>query len=56
MKEITGEHKRIDKVLQMVDSMVVPIRELEFEPFDSKEKENWKEVVQDFESKVQVRL
>lgn len=56
MKEITGEHKRIDDVLQRVDSLVVPIGELDFDPFNSRKKENWKIVIQDFESKVQVRL
>lgn len=55
MKKITGEHKRIDDVLRSVDSLVVPIEELDFDPFNLCKKENWKKVIQDFQNKVQVR-
>lgn len=55
MKEITGEHQRIDDVLRRVDSLVVPIEELDFDPFSMCKKENWNKVIQEFQSKVQVR-
>lgn len=55
MKEVTGEHKRIDDVLQRVDSLVVPIEELDFDPFNMCKKESWKKIIQDFQSVVQVR-
>lgn len=55
MKEVTGEHKRIDDVLRRVDGLVVHIEELDFDPFNMCKTENWKKVIQDFRSKVQVR-
>lgn len=54
MKEVTGEPKRIDEVLQSVDSLVVPIEELDFDPFNICKMDNWKKVIQDFQTKVQV--
>ncbi|XP_027024931.2 dynein axonemal heavy chain 10 isoform X2 [Tachysurus fulvidraco] len=53
MKEVTGEPKRIDEVLQSVDSLVVPIEELDFDPFNICKMDNWKNVIQDFQKKVQ---
>lgn len=56
MKEVTGEHKHIDDMLQKVGSLVMPIEELGFNPFSMCKKESWKKVIQDFQSKVKVRL
>ncbi|XP_053509735.1 dynein axonemal heavy chain 10 isoform X2 [Ictalurus furcatus] len=53
MKDITGEHKRIDDVLRTVDGLVLPIEELDFDLFSIRKMEDWKKVIQDFQSKVQ---
>lgn len=55
MKEVIGEPKRIDDVLQSVDSLVAPIEELDFDPFNIRKMDNWKNVIQDFQRKVRVR-
>lgn len=55
MKDITGEHRRIDDVLRTVDGLVLPIEELDFDLFNIRKMEDWKKVIQDFQSKVQVR-
>ncbi|TUV82046.1 Dynein heavy chain 10, axonemal [Bagarius yarrelli] len=53
MREVTGDSKHIDDVLQSVDSLVTPIENLDFDPFDIHETENWKKVIKDFQKKVQ---
>ncbi|XP_017580699.2 dynein heavy chain 10, axonemal [Pygocentrus nattereri] len=53
LKAVTGDPKRIDDVLRWVDSLVVPIEELNFDPFNIRKMGRWKMVMQDFKSKVQ---
>lgn len=55
MKQVTGEHKHIDNMLQRMGSLVMPLEQLGFDPFSMCKTENWKTVIQDFQSKVQVR-
>ncbi|XP_066511362.1 dynein axonemal heavy chain 10-like isoform X1 [Hoplias malabaricus] len=52
-KAVTGDPKRIDDVLRWVDSLVVPIEELSFDPFSMRQMSNWKTVMQDFRKNVQ---
>lgn len=54
LKAVTGDPKRIDDVLRWVDSLVVPIEELSFDPFNIRKMGSWKMVMQDFKAKVQV--
>lgn len=54
LKAVTGDPKRIDDVLRWVDSLVVPIEELSFDPFNIRKMGSWKMVMQDFKDKVQV--
>ncbi|XP_035641685.1 dynein axonemal heavy chain 10 [Oncorhynchus keta] len=53
LKAVTGDPKRIDDVLRWVDSLVVPIEELSFDPFNIRKMGSWKMVMQDFKAKVQ---
>ncbi|KAL0979348.1 hypothetical protein UPYG_G00183960 [Umbra pygmaea] len=53
LKAVTGDPKRIDDVLRWVDSLVLPIEELSFDPFNIRRIGNWKMVMQDFKTKVQ---
>ncbi|XP_062874230.1 dynein axonemal heavy chain 10 [Trichomycterus rosablanca] len=53
LKAVTGDPKRIDDVLQRVDSLVVPTEELNFDPFNIRKTGSWKMVMQDFKNKVQ---
>ncbi|KAG5280454.1 hypothetical protein AALO_G00060150 [Alosa alosa] len=53
LKAVTGDPKRIDDVLRWVDSLVVPIEELNFDPFNIRKMGSWKMVMQDFKTKVQ---
>ncbi|XP_036382121.1 dynein heavy chain 10, axonemal [Megalops cyprinoides] len=55
LKAVTGDPKRIDDVLCWVDSLVVPMEELSFDPFNIRKMSSWKEVMQEFRSKVEVR-
>ncbi|XP_053336632.1 dynein axonemal heavy chain 10 [Clarias gariepinus] len=53
MKEVTGQPERVDDVMRRVDSLVVPIEELDFDPFDIHKKEDWKKVIENFQRSVQ---
>ncbi|KAL2092820.1 hypothetical protein ACEWY4_012618 [Coilia grayii] len=53
LKAVTGDPKRIDDVLAWVDSLVKPIEELNFDPFNIRKMGSWKMVMQDFKTKVQ---
>ncbi|KAM6964967.1 dynein axonemal heavy chain 10 [Aplochiton taeniatus] len=53
LKAVTGDPKRIDDVLRWVDSLVVPIEELNFDPFNIRKMASWRMVMQDFKAKVQ---
>ncbi|XP_067084612.1 dynein axonemal heavy chain 10 [Osmerus mordax] len=53
LKAVTGDPKRIDDVLRWVDSLVVPIEELSFDPFNIRKMGSWRMIMQDFKSKVQ---
>uniref|UniRef100_A0AAY4CET6 Dynein heavy chain tail domain-containing protein n=1 Tax=Denticeps clupeoides TaxID=299321 RepID=A0AAY4CET6_9TELE len=53
LKAVTGDPKRIDEVLHRVDSLVVPIEEINFDPFSIRKMGSWKMVMQDFITEVQ---
>ncbi|XP_069565682.1 dynein axonemal heavy chain 10 [Brachyistius frenatus] len=53
LKGVTGDPKRIDEVLCRVDSLVLPIRELNYNPFDICKMGNWKIIIHDFDTTVQ---
>ncbi|XP_058850532.1 dynein axonemal heavy chain 10 [Acipenser ruthenus] len=52
LKAVTGDPKRIDDVLHWVDSLVVPIEELAFDPFNIRHSGSWKVAIEDFKSEV----
>uniref|UniRef100_W5K6M6 Dynein axonemal heavy chain 10 n=1 Tax=Astyanax mexicanus TaxID=7994 RepID=W5K6M6_ASTMX len=54
MRAVTRDSRRIDDVVRWVDSLVVPIEELNFDPFDIRKTGSWKMVMKDFRSKVEV--
>nr|XP_015221526.1 PREDICTED: dynein heavy chain 10, axonemal [Lepisosteus oculatus] len=53
LKAVTGDPKRIDDVLRWVDSLVIPIEELSFDPFNIRKMGLWKVVMEDFKTEVQ---
>lgn len=56
LKSVTGDPKRIDEVLCRVDSLVLPIEEVSFSPFNICKMSSWKTIMQDFDTTVQVSL
>uniref|UniRef100_A0A8B9JEG5 Dynein axonemal heavy chain 10 n=1 Tax=Astyanax mexicanus TaxID=7994 RepID=A0A8B9JEG5_ASTMX len=54
MRAVTRDSRRIDDVVRWVDSVVVPIEELNFDPFDIRKTGSWKMVMKDFRIKVEV--
>uniref|UniRef100_A0A673CHG9 Dynein axonemal heavy chain 10 n=1 Tax=Sphaeramia orbicularis TaxID=375764 RepID=A0A673CHG9_9TELE len=56
LKSVTGDPKRIDEVLCRVDSLVLPIEEISFDPFCISKMSNWKTIMQDFNTTVQVDI
>ncbi|MGH0156714.1 UNVERIFIED_CONTAM: hypothetical protein FKN15_032047 [Acipenser sinensis] len=52
LKAVTGDPKGIDDVLHWVDSLVVPIEELAFDPFNIRHSGSWKVATEDFKSEV----
>ncbi|XP_009299843.1 dynein axonemal heavy chain 10 [Danio rerio] len=54
LKAVTGDPKRIDDVLHCVNSLVKPIEEVTFDPFDNRKMTSWKMVMQEFNNEVQV--
>uniref|UniRef100_A0A7N8Y270 Dynein axonemal heavy chain 10 n=1 Tax=Mastacembelus armatus TaxID=205130 RepID=A0A7N8Y270_9TELE len=53
LKSVTGDPKRIDEVLGRVDSLVLPMEEVSFNPFSLSKISNWKMVMQAFDTTVQ---
>lgn len=53
---MTGDPKRIDEVLCRVDSLVLPIEDVSFNPFNICKMSSWKMIMQDFDTTVQVSL
>ncbi|XP_077015711.1 dynein axonemal heavy chain 10 isoform X3 [Tamandua tetradactyla] len=54
LKAVTGDPKRIDEVLTRVDSLVNPMENLTFDPFNIKSSQYWKYVMDDFKIEVLV--
>ncbi|XP_037672459.1 dynein heavy chain 10, axonemal isoform X6 [Choloepus didactylus] len=54
LKAVTGDPKRIDDVLCRVDSLVNPMENLTFDPFNIKSSQDWKYVMDDFKIEVLV--
>ncbi|XP_058137242.1 dynein axonemal heavy chain 10 [Dasypus novemcinctus] len=54
LKAVTGDPKRIDDVLCRVDSLVNPMENLTFDPFNIKSSQYWKYVMDDFKIEVLV--
>ncbi|TKS80370.1 Dynein heavy chain 10, axonemal [Collichthys lucidus] len=53
LKSVTGDPKGIDDVLCRVNSLILPIEGVSFNPFNFCEMNRWKVVMQDFNSEVQ---
>uniref|UniRef100_A0A8C9TU55 Dynein axonemal heavy chain 10 n=1 Tax=Scleropages formosus TaxID=113540 RepID=A0A8C9TU55_SCLFO len=53
LKAVTGDPKRIDEVIHLVDGLVVPIEQLSFDPFNIRKTGSWKLVMKDFKARVQ---
>ncbi|XP_031164939.2 dynein heavy chain 10, axonemal [Sander lucioperca] len=53
LKGVTGDPKRIDEVLCRVDSLVLPIEDVSFNPFNICKMSSWKMIMQDFDTTVQ---
>lgn len=56
LKSVTGDLKSIDEVLSRVDSLVLPIESVNFNPFNNCKMSSWKMIMQDFNATVQVSL
>lgn len=56
LKSVTSDPKGIDDVLCRVNSLILPIEGVSFNPFNICEMNRWKVVMQDFNSEVQVSL
>uniref|UniRef100_A0A8C4TE89 Dynein axonemal heavy chain 10 n=1 Tax=Erpetoichthys calabaricus TaxID=27687 RepID=A0A8C4TE89_ERPCA len=52
LKAVTGDPKRVDDVLGWVDSLVKPIEELTFDPFNHRQASLWKAVMEHFKNEV----
>ncbi|KAE8635010.1 hypothetical protein XENTR_v10002490 [Xenopus tropicalis] len=52
LKAVTGDPKRIDDVLRRVDGLVRPMENLSFDPFNIKNSQQWKMVMEDFKNEV----
>ncbi|KAG8456021.1 hypothetical protein GDO86_001999 [Hymenochirus boettgeri] len=52
LKKVTGDPKRIDDVLLRVDGLVKPVENLNFDPFNIKNSQQWKIIMEDFKSEV----
>ncbi|XP_076006843.1 dynein axonemal heavy chain 10 [Genypterus blacodes] len=53
LRTVTGDPKRIDEVLHRVDSLVLPIEGVDFDPFSICKMSSWKMIMQDFNTTVQ---
>ncbi|KAK2837261.1 hypothetical protein Q5P01_014473 [Channa striata] len=53
VKGVTGKLIRIDEVLCRVDSLVLPIEEVSFNPFNISKKSSWAMIMQEFATTVQ---
>lgn len=56
LRTVTGDPKRIDEVLHRVESLVLPIEGVDFDPFSICKMSSWKMIMQDFNTTVQVSL
>uniref|UniRef100_H3BAL0 Dynein axonemal heavy chain 10 n=1 Tax=Latimeria chalumnae TaxID=7897 RepID=H3BAL0_LATCH len=52
LKAVTGDPKRIDDVLRRVDGLLIPIEELYFDPFNVRNTNLWKALMEDFKVEV----
>ncbi|XP_078713472.1 dynein axonemal heavy chain 10 [Lampetra fluviatilis] len=52
LKAVTGDARRIDEVVQRVDALAVPFRDLPFDPFDLRHTHSWRLVMEAFRSQV----
>lgn len=53
---MTGEPKRIDDVLHSVDHLVLPIKDISFNPFNISKMNSWNIIMGDFDAAAQVSL
>uniref|UniRef100_A0A8D3BG74 AAA+ ATPase domain-containing protein n=1 Tax=Scophthalmus maximus TaxID=52904 RepID=A0A8D3BG74_SCOMX len=53
LKGVTGDLKHIDEMLCRVDSLVLPIEEVNFDPFNICKKSSWKTIMQDLNTTVE---
>ncbi|XP_053327864.1 dynein axonemal heavy chain 10 [Spea bombifrons] len=52
LKAVTGDPKRIDDVLSRVDGLIKPMETLNFDPFNIKNTQQWRLVMEDFKNEV----
>ncbi|XP_029909103.1 dynein heavy chain 10, axonemal [Myripristis murdjan] len=53
LKAVTGDPRRIDDVLRRVDSLIVPIEGVSFDPFNMSKMTSWKMIMQEFNTEVE---
>uniref|UniRef100_A0A3P9QEA0 Dynein heavy chain tail domain-containing protein n=1 Tax=Poecilia reticulata TaxID=8081 RepID=A0A3P9QEA0_POERE len=51
--ELKGD-RRVHDLLKEVDDLVLPFQEITFNPFSISKKANWKDIIQDFETTIEV--
>ena len=54
LKAVTGDPERIEAVLRRVDSLVIGIEMVRFEPYDSRNKHDWQSVMSRFQREVKL--
>ncbi|XP_077995609.1 dynein axonemal heavy chain 10-like isoform X2 [Glandiceps talaboti] len=52
LKSVTGDPKKIEEVLKRVDGLVVPLEEVNFDPFALKHVHQWRNVMEWFDKEV----
>uniref|UniRef100_A0A3B3TNK4 Dynein axonemal heavy chain 10 n=1 Tax=Poecilia latipinna TaxID=48699 RepID=A0A3B3TNK4_9TELE len=52
--ELKGD-RRVHELLKEVDDLVLPFQDITFNPFSISKKANWKAIIQDFETTIQVK-
>lgn len=54
MKAVTGDHAQIEKVLDKVDSLVVNIETVKYDPFQPAHRQDWKNSMGWFQREVEL--
>lgn len=54
LKSIINDPQQIDVVVKQVEELVVPIENAEFHVYDKEYKENWDQIMQNFNQQVKI--